>query len=166
MEELWSRIEGCDGRYLVSNKGRVRSMIGKGKYLKPYDWNGYPTVTLRISGKNKKCRIHRLVAEAFIPNPDELFCVSHKDENKWNNDVNNLEWCTPAYNIHHSNSRSPQSWAVYCFDLDTCFTSASEASRKTRVNRTSITKACKNQILSAGGMWWCYAKDKDTKKWY
>ena len=111
--------------------------------------------------KNGKCvhkRIHRLVAEAFIPNPDSLPMVNHKDRNKLNNTVSNLEWCDNTYN-----SQYPNDLSVYCFDLDLYFKSASEASVHTGVCRTSIVKACRGQLSQAGGKWWCYAKDKDTK---
>ena len=112
------------------------------------------------NGKRVHKRIHRLVAEAFIPNPDSLPMVNHKDENKLNNIASNLEWCDNTYNTHYSRH---QDLSVYCFDLDEYFISATEASVHTGVCRTSIVKACRGQLSQAGGKWWCYAKDKNTK---
>lgn len=106
--------------------------------------------------KRHKCRIHRLVAEAFIPNPDNLPMVNHKDEDKLNNEASNLEWCDNTYN-----SQYPDNLGVYCFDLDEYFKSAYEASRETGVNHSSIRAVCKGRYKMAGGMWWCYSKDKD-----
>lgn len=110
VEELWVDIKGYEGFYQVSNFGRVRSLprviVRKGyvsqhfngKYLKSMiDKCGYLHVNL-YKDKLKTVKVHRLVAEAFIPNPDNLPCVNHKDEDKTNNQVDNLEWCTHAYN--------------------------------------------------------------------
>lgn len=110
------------------------------------------------NGKRIHKRIHRLVAEAFIPNIKHLPMVNHKDRNKLNNNVNNLEWCDNTYN-----SQYPNDLSVYCFDLDEYFKSASEAAVHTGVCRTSIVKACRGQLSQAGGFWWCYSKDKNKK---
>ena len=126
--------------------------------LKPEIRTGYYSVDLRKNGKRYKCRIHRLVAEAFIPNPDNLPQVNHKDENKLNNEASNLEWCDNTYNTHYSKH---QDLSVYCFDLDKHFKSATEAAVHTGVCRTSIVKACRGQLTQAGGKLWCYSKDKN-----
>ena len=138
----------------MSNLGRVKNKHGR--ILKPEIRTGYYSVDLRKNGKRYKFRIHRLVAEAFIPNPDDLPEVNHKDENKLNNIASNLEWCDSTYNTHYSKH---QDLSVYCFDLDEYFESASEAAVHTGVCRTSIVKACRGQLSQAGGKWWCYAKD-------
>ena len=119
MKEIWKDIENFEGLYQVSNLGNDRSLdriknqfngyyysnrIYKGKILKPaISKNGYLRVLLQANGIKKNCCIHRLVAETFIPNIDNLPIINHKDENKLNNQVDNLEWCTQSYNINYGN---------------------------------------------------------------
>ena len=111
MTEEWRPIEGYEGLYEVSNTGQVRSFdryvkysngrihLHKGKVLSPIkDRDGYLQVNLCYSGRINSIKIHRLVAQAFIPNPDNLPQVNHKDEDKSNNRVDNLEWCSQLYN--------------------------------------------------------------------
>lgn len=113
MEE-WRDIIGYEGLYQVSSQGRVRSVdryinykntgvsLRKGRILKPKtDKDGYLIVNLSSNGKIKTHKVHRLVAQAFIPNPHNYPCVNHKDENPKNNCVDNLEWCTVAYNNNY-----------------------------------------------------------------
>ena len=117
MKEIWKDINGYEGLYQVSNLGRVRSLnryvnsaiknnnkvIRKGKILKfNSNWNNYLQVNLSKCGKEKMFAVHRLVALTFIPNPNNLSQVNHIDGNKFNNSVNNLEWCTAKENINHS----------------------------------------------------------------
>lgn len=98
-KEIWKDCKGYEGLYQVSNIGRVWN-VKEQRYLKGgLKQNGYCRVTLRCrNGKQKTENIHRLVALAFLPNPDNLPCVNHKDENKQNNHIDNLEWCSYAYN--------------------------------------------------------------------
>jgi hypothetical protein len=114
-KEIWAKIEGCQG-YEISTKGRVRSYwksksLGHKKinmeivldqpprYSKIYLDNGYLRVAL---GKKKRYRLHRLLAIAFIPNPNNLECVDHMDRNTLNNSLSNLRWCSKRQNIHNS----------------------------------------------------------------
>ena len=83
--------------YEVNEDGIVRNALTKRELSQRKDRYGYPKVTFN-AGKLETATVHRLVAEAFIPNPDSLPCINHKDENKENNSVDNLEWCTVAYN--------------------------------------------------------------------
>ena len=140
----------------MSDLGRVKNKHGR--ILKPEIRRGYYSVDLMKNGKRYKFRVHRLVAEAFVPNPDNLPQVNHKDEDRLNNIVSNLEWCDNTYN-----SQYPNDLSVYCFDLDKYFKSASEAAVHTGVCRTSIVKCCNHKLQRAGGMLWCYSKDKDKK---
>ena len=98
--EKWKDVRGFEGKYQVSDKGNVRSLIkGCHEEAQTINSNGYPYVSLALPGhRTKKCRVHRLVAEAFIDNPNGYPQVNHKDECKLNNNVANLEWCTSLYN--------------------------------------------------------------------
>lgn len=109
-KEVWKDVKGYEGYYQVSNLGKVRSLdrvdtLGyhrKGKVLTDNsDKDGYHQVGLFQGGKGKACKVHRLVAQAFLENPDNLPQVNHKDEDKTNNVVSNLEWCTAAYNMNY-----------------------------------------------------------------
>lgn len=117
MGEIWKDIRGYEGIYQVSNLGRVRSLdrhvdykwrdkvvtkLFKGKVLRlSYTSDGYLMIYLRKDGEDKYYAVHRLVAQAFIPNPSDLPFVNHKDECKDNNQVDNLEWCTHIYNCNY-----------------------------------------------------------------
>lgn len=103
MIEIWKDIPGYEGKYQVSNTGEIRSLkFGKIKILKQYtDKCGYNVLTLSENGKRKNHFVHRLVAMTFIPNPNNLPQVNHKDENKANNCVDNLEWCSRKYNMNY-----------------------------------------------------------------
>lgn len=120
MKEEWRTIEGTDDKYSVSNLGNVKrnehytivsptsqhpngaKMFYEEKEVKGYiDKEGYRIVYLQTSNKKITKKVHRLVAEAFIPNPNNLSQVNHKDENRLNNSVQNLEWCDAKYNANH-----------------------------------------------------------------
>lgn len=125
MKEIFKPIKGYEGLYEISNLGNVKSLsrngkgIGKGKsrketILKPQKNNvGYLFVCLCKNGIQKNFTIHRLVAEAFIPNPNNYTEVNHKDENKTNNYIDNLEWCTHKYNLNYGNYNKNMSIIKY-----------------------------------------------------
>ena len=106
MKEIWKDCKGYEGLYQISNLGRVWS-IGSQKYLKgSIDKDGYMCVYLTAkNGKTKMEKIHRLVALVFLDNPNNYTQVNHKDKNKQNNCVDNLEWCTAKYNNTYSKGK-------------------------------------------------------------
>lgn len=113
-QEQWKPIEGTNGGYEVSNLGHVRTN-GKrpGLLTLTKQKSGYRYVMIEIGGKSCNRRVHRLVAQHFLPNPDNLKEVNHKDGNKDNNRADNLEWCTRSHNVKHSfdtGLKKPHRW--------------------------------------------------------
>ena len=102
MEESWCPVKNYENLYDVSDQGRVKSIgYGDDRILRPgRNGRGYLKVGLYKNGERKCYDIHRIVAQAFIPNPQNLPEVNHKDENKTNNSVQNLEWCSSKYNAN------------------------------------------------------------------
>lgn len=106
MAEIWKDIKGYEGKYQVSNWGNVRSLnynkTGQPRVMAGnINRNGYKSQMLRKGNRRKLISIHRLVAQAFIPNPNNYPCVNHKNEIKTDNRVENLEWCTYEYNTNY-----------------------------------------------------------------
>jgi len=166
MEEVWIDIVGFVGKYQISNYGRVKSIKRKyagEKILKlQIDKNGYHRVSLK-NGKSYYLPVHRLVAQAFIPNPDNLPCVNHKDENKQNNCVDNLEWCTVAYNNTYGSRYNLNEKPVLQFDLNgnliNKYKSVSDAARINNYKTQSIQGVCcgYKSRKTAYGFKWTYA---------
>ena len=113
IKEEWRPVFGYEGLYEVSNTGQVKSLdkydslgvFWEGKLLSKLKVKGYFMVKLRKDGIQKMCSVHRLVAQAFIENPLCLPQINHKDEDKTNNIVDNLEWCDAKYNINYGTAR-------------------------------------------------------------
>lgn len=169
MQEIWKEIEGTNGMYQVSNLGNVKSFtrFKKGGLLKfGYFSNGYLFAHITINGKRRSYLVHRLVAEAFIPNPENLSQVNHKDENKTNNAVDNLEWCDCKYNNNYGThmerikekNRLSHGRPVYCVELDRVFHSAMEAARFVGRNGTNISAVCRGKEKTSAGYHWRYAE--------
>jgi len=169
MEE-WRDIKGYIGHYQVSNFGNVRS-IKNGKFLtlkqyKEKGKRGYLDVYLRIPGSKKTKKVHRLVAEAFIPNPNNCLELNHKDENKENNCVENLEWCDRIYNNNYGtkNLRSSVKLSVKVeqYDLSgnyiASYDSQIEASRKTGCPQSSISNCIHGKNKSSKNYIWKLVK--------
>ena len=165
--EIWKDVKGYEGLYKVSNYGRVKSLFRYKKILKPIiQTNGYFWVYL--CKPLKKFFIHRLVAEAFIPNPDNLPQVNHKDEDKTNNHVDNLEWCTNKYNSNYGSRnervRKSLSKKVYQYTLDGEFVkeweSINECARN-GFNQGNISSCCRGERKTHKGYKWSYEKKED-----
>ena len=162
-DEIWHNI--FDGLYSVSNLGRVKSndrqivysngvvTTYKGKILKPEICaDGHLRVTLSNSGRKQRVFVHRLVAEAFIPNPNNYPIVNHKDEVPSNNCVDNLEWCTYAYNNTYNNRHErigdAEGHIVGVYDVEMHlihkFPSITKASKYLNVSLTTLWQRVKN----------------------
>lgn len=188
MSEVWKDIEGYEGIYQVSNLGRVRSLdrlvpaacalskgkqvvnyLRKGVILKPHiaGKSGYQYVGLSIGDKPKYYSVHRLVAKAFIPNPDNLPEVNHIDEDHLNNQADNLEWVTHIQNEHHGTKikRSVQNRNLKAVEalnekgeVVASYDCMTDASKALGISLGTIWKVC-NKIknsMTAGGYRWRY----------
>ena len=161
-------------QYLISRDGKVYTKYHSSdwKEMKPFKNNchmGYMRISLIDSeGKRRKIHIHRLIAETFIPNPQHLKCVNHKDENVMNNSVSNLEWCSHAYNNSYGNhlknckkglEKSLEIKRKPVVGVDTVgnefyFSSLSEAGQKTGTFASNIYKCLKGERKRTGGFQW------------
>lgn len=160
-EEIWKDIEGLEGEYAVSSKGRVRN-IRTGRIIDgAYNSRGYKQIKL----KGKYYYIHRLVALAFIPNPNNLPQVNHIDERKDNNDVSNLEWCTASYNTNYSSHKCSCKIKQLTKDgeLVKAWKSSMQIERETGYDQGYIIKCCKGKIRSAYGYRWEYANTESQR---
>ena len=174
---MWKEIPNTDGLYLISEDGKVFSTRSNRILKNQQLGNGYWRIELNIDGKYERRFIHRLVAEAFIPNPNNYPCVNHKDENPSNNHVSNLEWCTHKYNMNYGTrtarmnahrvipkgADNPQSIRVYQFSLDGEFLaeygSCGEAGRETGLRSSSIARAVNGSRKQYAGYYWSDKKE-------
>lgn len=182
--EIWKPVRGYDGLYEVSNYGRVRNARTKRILKQQLDGKGYLRVGLCKNGIMKTHKVHRLVAETFIPNPNNLPQVNHKNEDKTDNFVwvnpdgtvdlekSNLEWCTRKYNLNYGNYKEIQreihlnegGEPVVQFSktgelINDKWESMSEVERVLGINHTNISKCCQGKIKSIGGFVWKYKRD-------
>ena len=188
MKEIWKPVRNYEGLYEVSNCGIVKSLErmkrNNGGYqkvpekiLEGYDnGRGYLFLILYKDGKGENCLVHQLVAQAFLPNPDNLPEVNHKDEDKTNNCVENLEWCSSSYNANYGtrnkriaekqrNDPNKSKAVVGTHKINGLileFPSAKEAERQTGINNSNIIKCCKGRKKSAGGFYWHYAESEEV----
>lgn len=173
MMEIWKDVGGYEGFYKISNNGNIKSMPrkgAKGGLLKlTKDKNGYLCVGLNKNGERKTFKVHRLVAATFIPNIYELSEVNHKDENKENNYVENLEWCDHTYNSNYG-TRGERigdalSKAIYSVDeygRIEHFKSFNEAQRVTGIFATNIRCSITGVYSKAGNRRWYYEDSQIT----
>ena len=168
MTEIWHDIEGYEGLYQISNKGRVKSLYnGSERILKPRDnGRGYLRVNLRKENTSKYIRVHRLVARAFIPNPDNLPEINHRDENKKNNCVENLEWCDRVYNVNYGTRNERISRKILQYSKSGEFIrewqSAAEVERELNISHSNIIQCCRGnpKHTTAGGFIWKYKEER------
>ena len=166
MEEIWKDVKGYEGLYQVSNLGRVKR-VETDRILKPLKHTkGYYRVDLSKNGSQSKKFIHRLVAQVFIPNPDNKSQVNHIDENKTNNLVSNLEWMTAKENLNHGTRTDrmakTKSISIIATNLTTGesqeFKSTKECVRQLDLNSGNITSVLKDRRKQTGGYTFEYAE--------
>lgn len=160
--EAWKPVpvSNFENLYEVSNFGRVKSngtynTCKRGILTPMIDASGYEHVRLYNNGISKDFSIHRLVALAFIPNPNNYKYVNHKDENTRNNKVNNLEWCTNSYNLSYSIGKKVAQYSKtgLCIKVFNCL---QDASRELNIPTSNISKCCMGKRHSAGKYIWRY----------
>lgn len=177
MRETWRNIKGFEGLYQVSSEGRIASLPKTGSgghkntiYLTPNrDKDGYLTVILYKDSTRTPFKIHRLVAETFIPNTYNLPQVNHINEDKTDNNLYNLEWCTASYNSNYGNGKinriSNKQKAIYQLNQNKEFirewSSAKEVEDSLGYNHSNITNCCKGKLKSAYGFKWIYKEPPD-----
>lgn len=180
MQEEWKDIKGFEGYYQISTHGRIRSV--NRKIYQPHnqkdslyksrirkatkDKRGYLEINLCKNCKSKKYLVHRLVAETFIPNPHNYPQVNHKDENKMNNSVDNLEWCSAKYNSNYGCRNKKVSAArtnnmynqkpVICLETRMVYINSRDAERKTGYKARSIRAVCEGIYKTLHGLHWAY----------
>lgn len=183
INEIWKPVVGYEGLYECSNMGRVKSLDryvphrydGEFQFIKgtirktKYNNGGYEMITLYKDGKEKTHLVHRLVAQAFIPNPNNLPEVNHKDENTKNNCVDNLEWCNREYNLYYGTRRQRQAEKemvpVIQYTKDGMLIKKWDSMQSVMddlgINRGNISNCCSGRCKSVGGYKWKYY-DKET----
>lgn len=173
--EIWQALPGVPG-IEISMFGDVRTLdrvvssenrtcFTKGRVLKQQYNRGYLIVSILVDGKCIKKRVNRLVAQTFIPNPDNFPEVNHKDCDKTNNNVDNLEWCSKSYNIQYREKFGKAlGHPVLAINLATLkvsrFSSQHEASRALGANQSSINAVIKGKLNKTHGYWFANADEK------
>lgn len=172
--EIWKDVKGYEGLYRVSNLGRLKRTFKNGRehFLSgKTDKDGYISVILSRNCRKKHCRLHRLVAEAFIPNPEAKALVNHKDKNVRNNVVNpedlygastNLEWATPSENVAHgfATGRNVHKTSVEQYTKDmvhiATWDAIQDAARELGLKHSNISACCAGRLKTSGGYIWRY----------
>lgn len=164
---IWQHVKGFEEYYLVSDGGQIWSIRGQ-KVLKPkIDRYGYEVVLLSVNGHSYHRTVHRLVAQAFVPNPHNLPTVNHINEVKTDNRAVNLEWLSVADNDNYGTRNEKMANTKCKLPVEQVFPDGftikykgvKDASQKTGVNRCCIAKCCKNIRKTAGGYKWRYTNE-------
>lgn len=161
MQEIWKDIVDFEGIYQISNLGNVRN-IKNNKLLKPFmNTNKYYQIDLWKESKRKHILVHKLVAEAFIPNNNNLPFINHKNENKLDNNASNLEWCNAKYNCNYGTRNLRLSSPIICIELNKKYNSIKEASKELNIQQAHISGCCagRKHYNTAGGYHWQYIKE-------
>jgi hypothetical protein len=164
VEEIWKDIPGYEGLYKVSNLGNVFSLRSERCLAQHPVKGGYLLVPLALGGKRRFWLVHRLVAMAFIPNPDNLPEVNHKDENTTNNHEKNLEWCTRKYNANYGTAlqrmaatNSKPVVQLKGGEVVKTYESIKAAGEDTGFDRGNISKCCTGKSRTYKGYEWRFA---------
>lgn len=174
-KEVWKDIIDYEGLYQVSNLGRVKSLFRYKRILKPQkDIHGYLKVGLYKNGKCKLFNIHKLVANAFIENPNNYKYVNHKDENKTNNRVENLEFCSFYYNLMYGTRvqriAEKNNKPILQFDLEGNFIreweSITQASKELNNSLNNISQCCLGRSRTSKGYIFRFKDDKEILSKY
>lgn len=148
MKEVWKDIQGYEGLYQVSSFGNVFSCRRKKCIKLRKTKKGYFRAHLSKEGHAKDFAIHRLVANAFLHNPDNLPQVNHKDEDKANNRVDNLEWCTQKDNVNHGTcmerTHQKQRKRVLCVETGVIYPSVTDVAKQHNYSISFVANACRN----------------------
>lgn len=159
-------IKNYEGLYAVTSCGKVWSYRKK-KFLSPGLRRGYKSVVLCNSEGKKNYVIHRLVAEAYLPNPDNLPQVNHKDENKLNNNINNLEWCSVKENINYGTRtqrmKKSQGKMVYCKEKKTIYESITAAGEDLGIRISNISNVCNGKQKTAHNLHFYFLDENRIK---
>lgn len=164
MTEIWKDVVGYEGLYQVSNLGRVKSVRKNTVMSTPKNKTDcYLRVNLKRNGTQKQRLVHRLVAIAFIDNPNNLPFINHKNEHKWDNRVENLEWCDKSYNVHYGTCIARISHAlskpILCVELGIVFDNAVKATEYLGMSKgsaTHINRCANGKEKQSGGYTWRY----------
>ena len=166
MIEIWKDIKDYEDLYTISNYGKIKRKKDNYIFKENKNSRGYRVITLTKNKIEKSYSVHRLVAETFIPNIYNLPQINHKDGNKMNNKVNNLEWCNQSYNMKHAYKNGleiKKCKKVNQYDLDNnlimTWNSVKEASKKLGIKSQKIYLVCNSKRNKAGNYIWRYVNE-------
>lgn len=172
----WKAIKGYEGLYEISDTGFVKSLPRQGTWTREprimvgsIDNHGYSQVVLSKKGKGRTVKIHKLVAKAFLPNPNHLREINHIDENKQNNNVLNLEWCTRKYNVNYGKRTEKTRKPVIQMALDGTVIKEhigvkAAAAYMGKKHASAISHACSRRGLTAYGYKWEYKENHNGQE--